>query len=48
VVDRAWIGCAVMLLAGSLAACSEDAPRLAEGHTSCQAVMHIGDSLTVG
>jgi lysophospholipase L1-like esterase len=49
VPNRAWLAPAVVvLLAGALAACSEDSPRLAEGQTSCGAVMHIGDSLTVG
>jgi hypothetical protein len=47
---RVRIGCIVVLLAASPAlACGDDAgPRIAEGRTRCQAVMHIGDSLTVG
>ena len=44
---RAWIGCTVIMITGVLAGCGNDA-RIAEGHTACSAVMHIGDSLTVG
>jgi hypothetical protein len=48
--SRVWIGCFLVLLAGSLVACSDgdSSPRTAQGHTACQAAMHIGDSLTVG
>jgi hypothetical protein len=44
----AWRGCVVVLLTATLVACSDDSPQMAEGQTSCESVMHIGDSLTVG
>jgi lysophospholipase L1-like esterase len=44
------LSCAAVVLATVLVACGGDdpAPTTAEGRTSCKAVMHIGDSLTVG
>jgi len=44
----ARVGCLVVLLVGALGACSNSSPRKAGGHTACRAVVHIGDSLTVG
>jgi hypothetical protein len=38
----------LVLVAGALVACGDASPGTAVGHTSCQSVMHIGDSLTVG
>jgi len=46
--SRARIACVLLLVVGALVACGGDSPRTAVGHTSCTAVMHIGDSLTVG
>jgi hypothetical protein len=47
--SRLSIGCLVVVLAGALVACGGGgSSSIAQGHTSCQAVMHIGDSLTVG
>src|SRR5436190_7860597 len=44
------LSCAVLalVLATALVSCGDDPPKTAEGRTSCKAVMHIGDSLTVG
>lgn len=50
--SRAWIGCTLVLLVSPLVACSDSSddgsPQIAQGRTTCSAVMHIGDSLSVG
>jgi hypothetical protein len=43
------IGTALFLLAVCVVACGDDgSPQIATGRTACNAVMHIGDSLSVG